>query len=370
MLDEIWNGILELLAQFVIPDWGAVIALLPVLMFVLIVLLLAIVFLRILARPQGDAAASAHHAPDPARRSICPGRRGRRRSPPLGVGLLMLGVVFGGPGPAPGRDRDRADAAVLAGRGAPDVRPRPRRDGAPPLPDGRPQRTPSGRAHARPIVPAGARRARDGDAHARPRVRRLAAGGGRHRARRHPGRLARSMRAGSTSRSRRPTSPATSRTRRRRARRPRCSGRWPSCSSVRSSCRPAGCRHATSAAARARWARAAHRASGQPPGSGESGVRGTGFRAARRPGAAADVTVHAKDIALRGDDLHGARPTRRSSWSSSTRTRAPRTTSRSRTRPAPASSRARSSLGPTPGSTTSRPWPPARIPSCARSIRT
>ena len=33
MLEDIWNGILELTARFVIPDWGALIALLPVFMF-------------------------------------------------------------------------------------------------------------------------------------------------------------------------------------------------------------------------------------------------------------------------------------------------------------------------------------------------
>ena len=30
MLEDIWNRLLELTAQFVIPDWGALIALLPI----------------------------------------------------------------------------------------------------------------------------------------------------------------------------------------------------------------------------------------------------------------------------------------------------------------------------------------------------
>ena len=38
MLEELWNSILELTAQFVIPDWGALIALVPVFIFVLVVL--------------------------------------------------------------------------------------------------------------------------------------------------------------------------------------------------------------------------------------------------------------------------------------------------------------------------------------------
>ena len=32
-LDELWNGILQTMAQFVIPDWNAIIGLLPLLIF-------------------------------------------------------------------------------------------------------------------------------------------------------------------------------------------------------------------------------------------------------------------------------------------------------------------------------------------------
>ncbi len=96
MLEELWNGILELMAQFVIPDWGALIALLPVFVFALILVWLVVTFARIL------------RAPKP--------RRGIRRVPPrtpaglhmpgpsfapilasIGVFLLFLGVVFPGP---------------------------------------------------------------------------------------------------------------------------------------------------------------------------------------------------------------------------------------------------------------------------------
>lgn len=96
MLEEIWNGILELMAQFVIPDWGALIALLPVFVFALILVWLVVTFARLF------------RAPKP--------RRGIRRVPPrtpaglhmpgpsfapilasIGVFLLFLGVVFPGP---------------------------------------------------------------------------------------------------------------------------------------------------------------------------------------------------------------------------------------------------------------------------------
>lgn len=96
MLEDLWSGILELLTQFVIPDWGALIALLPVFILIIIILVLVRTFVR-LARAK-------------------PARRGKQRivprTPPgihmpgpslapifasLGAALLFLGLVFGGP---------------------------------------------------------------------------------------------------------------------------------------------------------------------------------------------------------------------------------------------------------------------------------
>ncbi|MGK2850241.1 MAG: aa3-type cytochrome oxidase subunit IV [Candidatus Limnocylindrales bacterium] len=95
MLDDLWNGFLELTAQFVIPDWGAVVALLPILVIFLVVAILLWVFLKLF-----------HQAP---------ARRGKARIEPLtpagihmpgpsfapivasfGAFLLFLGLVFGG----------------------------------------------------------------------------------------------------------------------------------------------------------------------------------------------------------------------------------------------------------------------------------
>jgi len=95
MLDDLWNGFLELTAQFVIPDWGAVIALLPILIIFVVVAILLRVFLKLF-----------HQAP---------ARRGKARIQPLtpadihmpgpsfapivaslGAFLLFLGLVFGG----------------------------------------------------------------------------------------------------------------------------------------------------------------------------------------------------------------------------------------------------------------------------------
>ena len=38
MIEQIWNGILEFTSQFVIPDWGSLISLLPVFVAILVVL--------------------------------------------------------------------------------------------------------------------------------------------------------------------------------------------------------------------------------------------------------------------------------------------------------------------------------------------
>ena len=96
MLEEIWTGILDLTAKFVIPDWGALIVLLPIGIFVLVLL--------VIIRTMWGLARAA------------PARRGKHRitprTPPgvhmpgptlapvfaaIGAGLLFLGLVFGGP---------------------------------------------------------------------------------------------------------------------------------------------------------------------------------------------------------------------------------------------------------------------------------
>ena len=96
MLEEIWNGILELLTQFVIPDWGALIALLPVFVFVLIVVLLVWLFLRLFRAPKArrgklrvePRTPPGLHMPGPSFAPILAS---------VGVFLLFLGVVFPGP---------------------------------------------------------------------------------------------------------------------------------------------------------------------------------------------------------------------------------------------------------------------------------
>jgi plastocyanin len=96
MLEEIWNGILELTAQFVIPDWGALIALMPVFIFVLSVVVLAWIFVRLFRAPKarrGKARLTARapaglHMPGPSFAPILAS---------IGLFLLFLGIVFPGP---------------------------------------------------------------------------------------------------------------------------------------------------------------------------------------------------------------------------------------------------------------------------------
>ena len=96
MLEDIWNGILELTAQFVIPDWGALIALLPVFMFVLTIVILAWTFVRLFRAPK------AHRGKGRLVPRTPPGLHlpGPSWSPVLaaiGLGLTFLGIVFPGP---------------------------------------------------------------------------------------------------------------------------------------------------------------------------------------------------------------------------------------------------------------------------------
>jgi len=96
MLEQLWNGFLELTSQLVIPDWGVLVALaLPVGTVVLVAIGLVWIFRRLLTAP--------------------PARRGVRRVSPqtpagvhmpgpslapifaaIGTALLLLGLVFGG----------------------------------------------------------------------------------------------------------------------------------------------------------------------------------------------------------------------------------------------------------------------------------
>lgn len=95
MLEDLWNGILELTAQFVIPDWGALIALLPVFVVILIVLVLARTFLS-LARAKPARRGKARIVPRTPPGIHMPGPSLAPIFASIGAALLFLGLVFGG----------------------------------------------------------------------------------------------------------------------------------------------------------------------------------------------------------------------------------------------------------------------------------
>jgi plastocyanin len=96
MLDDLWNGILELVAQFVTPDWGALIALLPVFIFALTIVILVVTFLRLLRAPNARRGKVRLTPRTPAGLHM-PGPSWAPIFASIGVFLLFLGVVFPGP---------------------------------------------------------------------------------------------------------------------------------------------------------------------------------------------------------------------------------------------------------------------------------
>ena len=95
MFDQFWNGILELTAKFVIPDWASVIAMLPILITVFTLLVLAVLFWKLFRAPKprrvkrlDPVTPKGVHMPGPSWSPIFAA---------IGTALLLLGLVFGGP---------------------------------------------------------------------------------------------------------------------------------------------------------------------------------------------------------------------------------------------------------------------------------
>ena len=92
---DAWNALLNILSQFVIPDWGALIALLPIAIIALAVLTFALLFRRIISAPKArrgfqriePATPEGIHMPGP---SLAP------LFAAIGAYLLILGLVIGG----------------------------------------------------------------------------------------------------------------------------------------------------------------------------------------------------------------------------------------------------------------------------------
>lgn len=93
---ELWDSLLDTLSQFVIPDWGALIALLPIAIIALAVLTFAILFRRLATAPPARRGFQPIKRPTPAGIHM-PGPSFSPIFAAIGAFLLLLGLVFGGP---------------------------------------------------------------------------------------------------------------------------------------------------------------------------------------------------------------------------------------------------------------------------------
>ena len=96
MFEDLWNNILELTSKFVIPDWGSVIAMLPVLVFAGAIVIIAILFLNIWRHPK-PRVGRVKVEPIPPPGVHMPGPSWAPALAALGAFMLFLGLVFGGP---------------------------------------------------------------------------------------------------------------------------------------------------------------------------------------------------------------------------------------------------------------------------------
>ena len=92
---ELWNWTLDVLSQLVIPDWGALVALLPIAIISLAVLVFALQFRKLARAPKArrgfqpvkPATPAGIHMPGPSFSPVFAA---------IGAFLLFLGLVFGG----------------------------------------------------------------------------------------------------------------------------------------------------------------------------------------------------------------------------------------------------------------------------------
>ena len=95
MLERIWTSILELTAQFVTPDWGAIIAFLPVVFVIIVIGVLVAVLRRLMKAPPARRGKGRVARRTPAGVHM-PGPSFSPAFAAVGTFLLLLGLVFGG----------------------------------------------------------------------------------------------------------------------------------------------------------------------------------------------------------------------------------------------------------------------------------
>jgi plastocyanin len=95
MLDKIWTGVLDFTSKLVIPDWGSLVALIPVALFALVVLwLLATAFRFATAGPTRRGRRRITPIPPPGIHA--PGPSFAPILAAIGLFVLLAGLVFGG----------------------------------------------------------------------------------------------------------------------------------------------------------------------------------------------------------------------------------------------------------------------------------
>ena len=95
MLERIWTSLLELTSQFVTPDWGVLIGMLPVGIVVLVIVVLIATFGRLMKAPPARRGMQRIETRTPAGIHM-PGPSFAPVFAAAGVFLVMLGLVFGG----------------------------------------------------------------------------------------------------------------------------------------------------------------------------------------------------------------------------------------------------------------------------------
>ena len=95
MFEDLWNGILELTAKFVIPDWNSVVAMLPVLIFAASVVVIVATLWKLLRAPK-PSRGKHRIEPIPPPGVHMPGPSWAPVFAAIGAFMLFLGLVFGG----------------------------------------------------------------------------------------------------------------------------------------------------------------------------------------------------------------------------------------------------------------------------------
>lgn len=95
MLERLWTSILELTTQFVSPDWGKVIGLLPVAIVILVAFVLLRTFRRLMTAPKAHRGKGRIKPKTPSDIHM-PGPSFAPAFAAVGMFLLLVGLVFGG----------------------------------------------------------------------------------------------------------------------------------------------------------------------------------------------------------------------------------------------------------------------------------